>query len=69
MVEDEYHDLAKALNIKVYTIDCDFIKKKDGSNIDIIEYKEKNYFTIPIFKGSNFIVNVNKLKKIIKKIK
>jgi len=69
MLEDEYHDLAKTLNIKVYTIDCDFIKKKDGSNIDIIEYKEKNYFTVPTFKGSNFTVNVNKLNKIIKKIK
>ena len=48
---------------------CKYNFDNHDAKITFSIYKEKNYFTIPTFKGSNFTVNVNKLNKIIKKIK
>ena len=68
-IEDEYYDLSKSLNKKTYLLNCDSLKNKDGSNLDIrFENKEKDFFSVLEPEGSYFIVNIKKLKKIIKKI-
>ena len=68
-IEDEYYDLALSLKRKTYLLDCEPLRNKNGSDIDIrFESKDKKFYTVLEPKGSNFIVNIKKLKKIIKNI-